>query len=172
MIFFLSYFLNRKEAWRAWRMLLWNENIWREWSESHSVVSYSLRPHGLYSSWNAPGQNTGVGSLSLLQEIFPPQGSNPGLPHCRRILYQLSHKGSWLSVIRLRFFDGANLSSSDKRQIRAGEPVVRLEAEDWDVGVGWGYHTEPKTVKVWPPELRGLLETPPANAPHCVDWCT
>ena len=40
--------------------------------------------------WNSPGQNTGVGSLSLLQGIFPTQGSNPGLPHCRRILYQLS----------------------------------------------------------------------------------
>ena len=35
------------------------------------------------SSWNSPGQNTGVGSLSLLQGIFPTQGSNPGLPHCR-----------------------------------------------------------------------------------------
>ena len=46
------------------------------------------------SPWNSPGQNTGVGSLSLLQGIFPTQGSNPGLPHCRRILYQLSHKGS------------------------------------------------------------------------------
>ena len=44
--------------------------------------------------WNSPGQNTGVGSLSLLQRIFPIQGSNPGLPHCRQILYQLSHKGS------------------------------------------------------------------------------
>ena len=43
---------------------------------------------------NSPGQNTGVGSLSLLQGIFPTQGSNPGLPHCRWILYQLSHKGS------------------------------------------------------------------------------
>ena len=40
------------------------------------------------------GQNTGVGSLSLLQGIFPTQGSNPGLPHCGQILYQLSHKGS------------------------------------------------------------------------------
>ena len=47
----------------------------------------TLRPHGLYSPWNFPGQNTRVGSLSLLQGIFPTQGSNPGLPHCRRILY-------------------------------------------------------------------------------------
>ena len=65
-----------------------------KWSESHSVVSDSLWPHGLYSPWNSPGQNTGVGSLSPLQGIFPTQGSNPDLPHCRRILYQLSHKGS------------------------------------------------------------------------------
>ena len=40
------------------------------------------------------GQNTGVGSLSLLQRIFPNQGLNQGLLHCRWILYQLSHKGS------------------------------------------------------------------------------
>ena len=62
--------------------------------ESHSVMSYSLLPHGLSSPWNSLGQNTGVGSLSLLQEMFPTQGSNPGLPHCRHTLYQLSHKGS------------------------------------------------------------------------------
>ena len=47
-----------------------------------------------YSPWNSPGQNTGVTSLSLLQGIFPTQGWNPGLPHCRWILYQLCHKGS------------------------------------------------------------------------------
>ena len=63
-------------------------------SESCSVVSDSLQHHGLYSPWNSPGQNTGVGSLSLLQGIFSTQGSNPGLPRCRQILYQLSHKGS------------------------------------------------------------------------------
>ena len=63
-------------------------------SESHSVMSDSLRPHKLYSPWNSPGQNTGVGSLSLLQGIFPTQGLNPGLQCCRRILYQPSHKGS------------------------------------------------------------------------------
>ena len=65
-----------------------------KWSESCSVVSDSLPPHELYSPWNSPGQNTGVGSHSLLQVFFPTQGSNPGLPHCRGILYQLSHQGS------------------------------------------------------------------------------
>ena len=62
--------------------------------ESHSVMSNCLQLHGLYSPWNSPGQNTGVGSLSLLQMILSTQTSNPGLPHCRQILYQLSHKGS------------------------------------------------------------------------------
>ena len=67
---------------------------WKMESESCSVVSDFLWPHGLYSPWNSPGQNTEVGSLSLLQGIFPTQGSNAGLPHCSRILYQLSHQGS------------------------------------------------------------------------------
>ena len=60
-------------------------------SESRSVMSDYLRPHGLHSPWNSPGQNTGVGSLSLLHRVFPTQGWNPGLPLCRWILYQLSH---------------------------------------------------------------------------------
>ena len=55
-------------------------------SESCSVVSDSLWPHGLYSSLNSPGRDTGVGSLSLLQGIFLTQGLNPGLPHCGQIL--------------------------------------------------------------------------------------
>ena len=57
-------------------------------SESRSVLSNSLQPDGLYSPWNSPGLNTGAGSLSILQGIFPTQGLNPGLPHCRWILYQ------------------------------------------------------------------------------------
>ena len=64
--------------------------------KSNSVVSYSLQPQGvqparLLCPWNSPGQNTRVGSCSLLQGIFPTQGSNPGLPHCRRIFYHPSH---------------------------------------------------------------------------------
>ena len=73
-----------------------------KWSESRSVVSNSLGPHGLHSPGNPPGQNTGVGSLFLLQGIFPTQGSNPGLPHCRCILYQLSHQGS-LKIMETSF---------------------------------------------------------------------
>ena len=49
-------------------------------SDSRSFMSDSLQPHGLYSPWNSPGQNTGVRSLSLLQGIFPTQGSEPMSP--------------------------------------------------------------------------------------------
>ena len=82
--------------WRTWK----KENIREQEtisknkkSESHSVVSDSLQPHGLYSPWNSPG-HTGVGSHSLLQGIFPTQGLNPGILRCRQVLYQLSHKGT------------------------------------------------------------------------------
>ena len=51
-----------------------------------SVLSDSLGPHGLYSSWNSPGQNTGVCSCSLFHEIFPTQGLKWGLLCCREIL--------------------------------------------------------------------------------------
>ena len=78
-------------------------NFWRRIGKServsHSVVSNSLQPHGLeltmlLSPWISPGKNTGVGSHSFLQGIFLTQGSNPGLLHCRWILYCLSHQGS------------------------------------------------------------------------------
>ena len=108
-------------------------------SESHSVVSGSLWPHGLYwgcpcgssgkesacntgdlglipglgrspgegkglySPWNSPGQNNGVASYSFLQWIFPTQGSNKALPHCRWILYQLNHQGSPKNTIATFF---------------------------------------------------------------------
>ena len=61
-------------------------SIYLKWSECCSVMSDTLLPLGLYSWWYSPGQNTGVGSLSLLQGIFPTQGLNPGLLHCSQIL--------------------------------------------------------------------------------------
>ena len=80
-------------SWRIWFVIFYFCNFVGE-SESHSVMSDSLWPHGLCSPWNSPGQNTGLGSLCLFQEIFPTQGSNWGLLHCRQILYQLSYQGS------------------------------------------------------------------------------
>ena len=55
-------------SWATWEALSILEV---KWSKIHSVMSNSLWPHELYSSWNSPGQNTGMGSLSLLQGIFP-----------------------------------------------------------------------------------------------------
>ena len=70
-------------------------------SENESLSHF----HFFTTSWTIEsmefslGQNTGVGSLSLLQGIFSTQGLNPGLPCCRQILYQLSHKGSPLCSV-------------------------------------------------------------------------
>ena len=69
--------------------------FWQKSAGKNKKSCLTVRqPHGLYSPWNSPSQNTGVGSLSLLQGIFQIQGLNPGLPHFRWILYKLSHKGS------------------------------------------------------------------------------
>ena len=70
--------------------------LWK--SESHSVVSNYLQPHGLYSPWNSPGQNTGMGSFSLLQGMFPTQGLNLGLCMAVKILDYLSHQGSPITM--------------------------------------------------------------------------
>ena len=72
-------------------------------SEIHSVMFGSLQPHGLYSPWNSPDQNTGVSSLYLLQGIFPTQGSNPGLPHCRWFL-RVPQLSSVLLLSHVRLF--------------------------------------------------------------------
>ena len=71
--------------------------LWSAYKGRWAQVAQSYltqRPHGLHGPRNSPGQNTGVGSCSLLQGTFPNQGPTSGLPHCRRILYQLSHQGS------------------------------------------------------------------------------
>ena len=64
-------------------LMAWKKSCVQPESESCSVMSDSSLLQGLYSPWNSPGQNTWVGSLSLLQGIFPTQGSTPGLLHCR-----------------------------------------------------------------------------------------
>ena len=105
-------------------------------SESYSVVSDSLRPHELYRPWNSPGQHTGVGSLSLLQGIFPTQGLNPGLPHCRRILYQLSHQGSprtleWVAFF-LCFLKFQHINQHGSQKIYILKSTQNLTGHDWE----------------------------------------
>ena len=133
-------------------------------SENRSVMSDSLRPHGLYSPWNSPGQNTGVGSLSLLQGIFPTQELNPGLPHCRWILYQLCHQGSprilewviypfsrgssqprnwtWVSCMAGRFFTNwaIRVRIMEMSNFRPGEwcREPHFKTSLWWWRVGWG----------------------------------
>ena len=75
-----------------------HNGIWvrlKRWMKKWKSLSWvSLQPHELYSQWDSPGQNPGVGSLSFLQGIFPTQGWSPGLLHCRQNLYQLSYARS------------------------------------------------------------------------------
>ena len=78
-------------------------NTMSEWvSESRSDVSNSLWPNRLYSPRNSPGQNMGMGSLFLLQGIFPTQVLNPGIPHCRQILYQGNPWTLWWTYFSLK----------------------------------------------------------------------
>ena len=95
----------------AFRVILKGE------SESPSVVSNSLWPHGLYSPWSSLGQNTEVSSLSLLQGIFPTHRSNPGLLYCRRILCQLIHKGS-PRILECVAYPFSSRSSQPRNQTR------------------------------------------------------
>ena len=90
------------------------------WEWSRSVVPDSVRPHGLqpirlFCPWDFPGKDTGVGFL--LQGIFPTQGSNPGLLHCRQILYWLSYKGRPILIPK---------TSIKKKQIQANISKLRL----------------------------------------------
>ena len=109
-------------------LFLLSFSIWERWSiissgllkvgesESGSIVSNSLLPHRLYSPWNSLGQNTGVDSLALLQGIFPTQGSNLGLPHCRWILYQ----PGYLTVIH----ENLHIFSRSPRKSILSNPVL------------------------------------------------
>ena len=87
-------------------------------SECCSVMSNSLWPHGLYSPWNFPGQNTGMVSYSLLQGIFLTQESNRGLLHCRQSLYKLGHQRSPR--------EGQSLSQFPRRAVLKNVPTTGL----------------------------------------------
>ena len=101
-------------------------------------MSNSLRSHRLYSPWNALGQNTGVGSLCLLQGIFLTQESNWGLLNCRWILYQLSYQGS--------LFIG-------RTDAKAEAPILwPIEAKSWLIG------KDPDAGKDWGQEEKGMTE--------------
>ena len=100
-------------------------------SESHSDMSDTFRPHRLYSPWNPPDQSTGVGSLSLLQWIFPTQELNWGLMHCRQILHQLSYQGRPLqasgSLLKSQLFASGNQVLELQLQHQSFQRVFRID---------------------------------------------
>ena len=102
----------------------------------------SLRPHGLYSPWYSPGQNTGVGSCSLLQGIFPTQGLNPGLPHCKQILYQLTYHRKLTNLITgtTAFSNSMKLWAMPCRTTQDGRDVVESSDKIWSTGQGNANH--------------------------------
>ena len=97
---------------------------------SHSVVSDSFWLHALSNPpgssvhGDSPGKNTGVSCHALLQGIFPTQGSNPSLPHCRQILYHLNHQGSprILEWVDYPFFRGSSWSRN------SGSPAKQTDS--------------------------------------------
>ena len=116
----------------------WRCQVQEGWKwKSLSRVQLSVTPWTIQSS-NSLGQNTGVGSLSLLQGIFPTQGLNPGILHCRQILYQLSHKGSprILEWVAYPFFRG---SSQPRNQTRVSCIAGRFFTN-------WAMRLEPKKI--------------------------
>ena len=98
-------------------------------SESRSVLSNYLRPHGLCSPWNSPDQNTGIGSHFLLQGIFPTQGLNPSFPHFRSIniiifcLCKLSLSPSptevsdWIQM-NVRLYSGLQMRNPELKKVK------------------------------------------------------
>ena len=99
-------------------------------------VVLSSRPVFSLSDLNSPGQNAGVGSLFFLQGIFPTQGSNPGLSHCRQILYQLSHQESprILELVAYPFSRGSSQPRNRTKVscIVSGFFTIWATREAWD----------------------------------------
>ena len=139
-----------------------------KFSASCSVVSNFLRPHGLYSPWNSPGQNTGIGSRSLLQGIFPTQGLNWGLLHCSWILYQLSHKGNprileWVPIPSPADFPNP--------EVEPGSPTLQADSLPTELS-GKPYFLQVEVTKLSPLEERinispkGNIPQPTFKLPH------
>ena len=87
------------------------------------VTPMDCSPSGSFVHGDSPGKNTGVGCHAFLQGIFLAQGSNPGLPHCRQILYQLSHQGS------PRYWSGQpspSLGDLPDPEIKLGSPALQV----------------------------------------------
>ena len=129
-------------------------------SVSHSVVSDSLQPHGLYPTrllcpWDSPGKNTGVDCHSLPQGIFPTQGSNPGLQHCRSILYHLSHQESSKADYKVHKMGGGPVPGNP----HPFPKTVRILVSLTSLWCNYSYEN-------WEPHTLGLLS--PSDLAHTV----
>ena len=123
-------------------------DTWK-WKWSHSVISNSLRPHGLYPSRRLhPGKSTGVGCHFLLQGIFLTQRSNLGLPHCRQIFYHLSHQRSLKNGLNDQFYVMSNNIKFKKKKKKLSEPLPESN------------HRRVKLIATWQ-----VLLTHPASSP-------
>ena len=113
----------------------------------------------LYSPWNSPGQNTGVGSLSLLEGIFPTQRLNPGLLHCTWILYQRSYQGSpFSSPIGIEPVS-PTLAGRFLSTVSPGKSLKTV-SQHWPSTVPISSHMKIKS-------LRSALETPASSIVSC-----
>ena len=111
---------------------------------SRSVVSDSLWPHGLYSPWSSPGQNIGVGSSSLLQGIFPTQGSKLGLSYCSRFFINWAtreaiSKNLWLDWAHWVIQGYISVSRSITFMSLQSFLLPYQEAQSHVPGLGWGH---------------------------------
>ena len=126
-------------------------------------------------TWNSLGQNTGVGSLSLLQGIFPTQGLNPGLPHCMWLLYQTSHKGS-PRILEWVFFSSRSSWPRNRTRVvpalqvdslpteLSGKPKTQVETAQIRHLGDRGQISEHRDLIVGPCWSRAMLYTP--TLPH------
>ena len=117
--------------------------IWTNTETQMILWKWKWKLLQFFATQNSPGQNTGVGSLSLLQGIFPILGSNPGLLHCRQILYQLSHKGNprILELKKRKAYPFSSRSSQSRTRTRVSRIAGRFftnwatrEAPKWSSG--------------------------------------
>ena len=113
-------------------------------------VAISFTPR-LLCPWNSPGKNTRVGCHTLLQGIFLTHGLNPGLLHCRQILYQLSHQGSSIASQLSIKRRGRNGGSPSKRiHLQYGRPGFNL----WVEKIPWRSAWQPTVVFLLEESLR------------------
>ena len=144
---------------------------------SRSVVSDSLRPHGLYSPCNSPGQDTGVGSLSLLQGIFPTQGSEPRSPTLQADSLPAEPQrkpkntgvGS-LSLLQRIFPTQESCVYVNSKLLISPTSIFRLGALQGATGTSGSLHYQPRapsslspgTLHPWDPSQSGFRDVTPA----------